>query len=461
MTAPRLLTITYAGLALPASGYQITGVHTLDKSYDRFALEFDVVAQASTEAALKTLTDALEAAYRNPDQDLSVTVNSQSFVSGSHSSNTLMSSRARCRLLPTFRSAFSRCYRCTVEAILPADRTGRNGRQGSTVRVSTDKAGIKSLAVSAVYTALSTNSASAQGTASFATYTASLKTALGGTWQTTEGVEYEHDDQDKVATFSAAYRQQIRDEGTSADETSFEVLTYRVTDERPQSDGGADVRAPYQLAVEFSVAVKSSVTVDLRDVYRTTIRAYIKSLAAVGMTEASTPEVISDEVNYNFWDNTVSGVLRLTALPSAVLRVEKLTSEEAFLGIALLPVFGENKHERVRHDGPADRRRFVQIAVLELEGSNRVDEIEEAALAEAEGAGFILVRRGRGRTDKKIEGPLNGDAVYHLVERTRVLEFQYAVLSSGGGGGSGRGGGEGATGGATRGGRGYDLGTPL
>lgn len=428
MPPARLISCTYAGLTVPSTGYLVTGVHGLEGSYDRLAFDLDVVVYADDAATLATRAAALKEAFRKPDQDLSVTIGGATFTSGSQSGSTLLNSRSRWRLLPTFRTKLSQGFRVEAEGELPADLTGRAGRRTSSVRVITEPEEWLRVELEATWTALPAQpSAEAQARAQWVPWSDAIKTALGGAWQASSEVSFERDDQDKVCTGRAGYRQQVIDEGASgADHASYRVTSYLVSTDRTYTRAwtGSKAQAPWPATVTFEVSVKKSVTTDLKAVWAGSVRAYLGQLLLRGDLAGGEPKHVGESVRFDVWNNRIAGSVTYLVLMSPVLEAVRSTTYAVFHGKSLVPILGQDQDEKEEHTGPRVTKWSVTMRTVERAGSNMIDDVMvPQAVSEAEGEGYVLIDHVE--HDEPTTYLLQGGDSFDVVERARVYNFQW------------------------------------
>lgn len=279
----RDLVITYGTLTVGGSSQFYLPSSYFEKvvNYPVGSFAFDVVVRGSTHAELKSKCDDLEAAYRKPRQDLTVTINSQSVLSWSHSSNTGMNARPSVTKAGSEAdSALSRLYRCQVEVDLPADLSGVAGRQSSQVRVSEDASGIKAVDIEATYTALGGSSATTQMLAQIATYASAVQTAIGITAWERVSRDYRYDDQDKTVTVNDQYREIVRAQ-PNANLDNSAIVNPTLTVSRRLSQPGnyrasqSNVRPLTEVTSSFSCSVRADVTLDLDDLWANTVKSWM------------------------------------------------------------------------------------------------------------------------------------------------------------------------------------------
>jgi hypothetical protein len=104
--------------------------------YTEFSMTFDVVVRNATRSTFLTSEAALYAAFKQPDQKLEVFLGASTRHTFDPAANTGFNSRATIERPPSeLNTANSGLYRVSVLVQLPADLSGRDGRQTSTVTV--------------------------------------------------------------------------------------------------------------------------------------------------------------------------------------------------------------------------------------------------------------------------------------------------------------------------------------
>ena len=214
MGVTRELAISYGGVTVGLGGTAaLSAVHRLDIDPDRVSVEFEATVTAATAALFVTACQALEAAYKTLHGTLTITLSSQTWT-WNPSANSGFNARPRIyKYGAKGDTARMRRYRCSVELELPAALGVSNGLRRARISSTTRPDGMITLDMSGEYTALSSNGARAQYTASYTTLRNATRTALGGgssAWETRRATA-EADDQDKRCWWSSQCQQVYAD----------------------------------------------------------------------------------------------------------------------------------------------------------------------------------------------------------------------------------------------------------
>jgi len=381
------------------TNYHLHDTHHVEKDYDSARVSFQVVVRAATEAALKTLTDALEAAYRLPNGDLNVSINGAAFVATTQAAGTGMNARPGFRILPAHRTNYSRCYFCWIDYRLPADETGKGYRYSSSTTIQTGLTGIDTLLVEATYTGGGSASALANAKAGFPTFVAAQETATGGLWDSTDVVEYRHDDENKVCPSYAQRTELIQPQSSKAtdaapDDVNFSGAQYTIRvfrDSTPQlKDSGA--HDFMTVVVEFSVPVRKTQSTDLKALFTSHIEPHLKDIVISETSLAKVPIMASKEVGYDVTNNSLFGTVRYRAAPTNLIKSALRVTDYHWLGAGIVPVAdGGDGYAADIHPGPRIHRRnifalTVNVGDKPLGGKPFSDAIQ-AAVAD----GFVLI----------------------------------------------------------------------
>lgn len=434
MVAPtRLNSFTYGGNKVGEStAFQITDIHTFEKTYETLSVEFDIVTIAATATALNTAVAAFETAWRKPNQTFKITIDSIDFLDLSHAANTGFNSRTSIQLIPTHRSKLSRAYTVRVDVGFPADLAGQEGRQDSTVSTSIDGSGNRFLSVSARYTAVAGDAALAKALAEFATYVGTIQTlvAAASTWQATEREEVTFDDQNKVATITGNFRTQdnINESAIGADDPQFEVEAYEIITERPseRAMAGSNALPLTRATVSFSVAVKASVTKDLKTVFAEKIRPYLKTLLttkadATGVTQ---PITSFEAPRYDAWNNRITGSISYLIPASSMVSANQRITEQEFIGNSLVPVLSKDRFEKDLHTGPAQRVRTVIIRTVELNKGGGIKKFIAAAKKKAEADGYLAIQEDTESDSIRLKVAGVAEQLV-LIEQAAIMRFEF------------------------------------
>jgi hypothetical protein len=358
----RDLSIAYGGVTIGAASqvYIPDGYFSLTRDYPTGRLEFDVVCRGATHAALQTSVDALVVAFRKIRQDTTVTINSQTVISWSHSSNTGMNSRASLvKAGGQADTALARSYHCVIEVDLPADLSGVSGRQSSSVRVSAGPNSIRTTTITATYTALSSNSATAQMLANINTYAGAVKTAVGITaWERTSR-DYTYDDQNKTVTVSDEYLEiKVNQSSAGLDHAAIKQPSLTISrrtfgpgDFRAVPD---NVRRLAEVTASFSCQVDVDETLDLDSLWRDTVKPYMVDQTLAAFDGNANASLDSQSPLQEQYGNTLGAELVFSVVDAgSLVRQEWRYSISVATGRGLRAVWDGDPLAKEEFQGPA------------------------------------------------------------------------------------------------------------
>ena len=179
----REISITYGSYTIGAgTGLHPVGNLRFSQDYDSASFSCDFAVISTAPAALTGLVNTAQAALRKPRQDLEVTLGGVALVSWKPSANTGLDTEPSCEKIgqPT-DSGCRQDLRMTVRCGLPADNLDLAGRRTSTISIDYDDSRRRTLRIEGEYTALSTNTATAQYASAISAYCTAVLTAQGGT----------------------------------------------------------------------------------------------------------------------------------------------------------------------------------------------------------------------------------------------------------------------------------------
>jgi len=367
-TITRELSATYGGLTVGGSSdYHLDGLFELDVSYDhfRFAADVSIISPTGTgDASFLSTCNSLVDAFRKPDQKLTITQNGQQVdeFDPASGTNTALRVTARCDKTADTEgpdSGRSRKYRITVEGGLPADLSGRSGRRSARVVVRDDASKRREISISGEYTAVGSSDARAVYLANIDTFSSSVLSTWGGTYNLENDVAEPQDDQDKVIRFSRVYREillneaegtlnhaaitrqvmavTVRDLGPDDSPVSFAVLNELGS---PYVSSGSPAR-PVRIEVALNVSVDKDETTDLETLFAGTIKPWMIAHAQnVAGNSFSAIESVSPVYDYS--RNVITASLRGMAAAGNVLSHVLTVQVTDRTGIRHLGVFGEN-----------------------------------------------------------------------------------------------------------------------
>lgn len=428
----RILKVTYAGLTIGKdqadASYNLTDKYRVASSYSELSVEFEVVVASATRATFLAAEAALLAAYRKPDQALEVVLGSTARHDLDPADNSGFNARASCvKVGGVEDTANSARYRCSVVVQLPADLTGRSGRQSSEVSVEVTPAGKRTVTISGAYTALSANSASDQYASAVSTFCSGILTGIGGTYNLLPE-QYAYDDQDKVLRFRRVYEEVFLAEsqgGTDHAAIKGQQLVIERLDLPADGDWSFDVQPLQQLRATFGCYVDSAQTTDLRSLWEDTILPHIRAQAAA--LTGGTLVVVRAAPSFDLAENRIAAVLELAGdVGGAFFQADVDVFDDVDLGVRLVPVWDGLPYSRDRYDVQQRHAKTVDRSVT-FSGEGR--SLQVPAFQR-----FVLV--GRSTTTRRTRVGRPGD--YHRLTVVRdIFRYERAdirqVAAAGGG----------------------------
>lgn len=448
----RLIKITYGNGGSPLvigkdqtdTSYVLTDRYKVVSSYTEFSISFDVVVRNATRSTFLASEAALVSAFRQPDQKLEVFLGSTTrhTFDPSSSVNTGFSQRPTCTKVDgELNTANSALYRIGVTVQLPADLSGRDGRQSSTVTVEATPAGKRTVVIEGTYTALTSNSAYAQFVAAAGTYCDTVISALGGTYNlisqggTAQG-GFSYDDQNKVLRFRRVYEEVLyRESLAGGDHASIKGAQINIDRTTPENRGpsGFGVRPLERLRASYSATIDRSVT-DIAGLYTSTVRPLL--LAELQNVSGGTVVVTGETPSYVPTENVLRVVLDVACdLGGSFYAASLRTQDYLRHGKILVPVWNDDPYARDLYRGPATHvktvTRFTVAKVGAAGGSGVAERFQIPVLA-----GFEEVEQLRDESREHVGVTNDG---FEVAQVTHVFVFEKANLeggASGGGAGS-------------------------
>lgn len=413
----RLVAISYGGITLGLGGNascHLDGKARLGNSYEEFSITFQVLVQNATRATFLTAEAALLAAFRKPDQDLSVQLAGSNRFVFTQAGNTGMNARATARKIGGDEdTANSALYECTVTVRLPADLTGKSGRQSASEELTEDASGRRFLRISGTYTALSTNGATAQYVAAADTYSAAVLSNLGlSNVVDLVDEQWTRDHNDKSLSFVRRYEEILYQQGTGATDVASikgtKLLIGRANlsaDASPEYGAAAPLTV---LAVEYETAVDQGVTQDLLSLWEGTIRPNI--LAAAASIAGVAPVIVRESPRFDLTGNRVSASMELVASASGIVFARVEYEDDVTPGRIFVPVWDGNPYSRDDYQGPASHIRRMSTLLVMLRGT------KPGNPTPPDGSGFL---------------PAGGASFHEVRALRRVNHFNRGVIGGG------------------------------
>ncbi len=303
MAASQEFSIVYGSLTVGGSNYptyKLQGPFTYTEAYPEGSLSQLVVVTGATEAAFVANCQALVAAYRIPYQRLQIVQGSTTMRDWNPSTDSGFNAAPSCeKVADDSATGRSRTYRISVRFGLPADLSGRGGRQSSTTSVAYDASDKRTVTISGRYTSIGGAGARATYTTGSPTFFSGVKTALGITaWEQVGAPIVATDDTDKLCDFNVVFREIYYDQ-SDAGLDHANIVGHSVVFKQQASGAGGSASYVQPLEVwdcAYSCNVKGEP--DVEGLWTDTIRPYLMSeflrisgISSYGITMASPAHV--------------------------------------------------------------------------------------------------------------------------------------------------------------------------
>lgn len=388
----REIALTYGGYDIGGSTARpIDGYTEIEQSYATSAIEVSFWAFGSSAAAFASECQAIEAAFRKPRQDLTVTYGGSTHISFSHTNNTGFDSA------PTITkegglgdTARSRRYTVRIEFGMPANNLSLNGRRDTSVHIAYGPQRRRKVTISGVYTAYldgaTPRSAEyAYGTASgtnIATYAASVLSAIdsSATFELVEEPQVQRNETNKALEFQIVYQEIIKgDAGSAIDDSEIVNQTFKLTFERLYpgdslggystglSTGGSGSTValsngtpfrPVKWTTEYECWITKGGT-DLRTKWNNVIWPWLEE--QVQAAGAGPLAMISNNPTFNYSDNHITATMEWYDARGGTLleRTVTTTEDDVSFGWVDVPIWTGNPYDRYVYQGPAIRHREI------------------------------------------------------------------------------------------------------
>lgn len=376
---PRELKFTYGGFVVggsssPGSTRKLYGGWSINESFANAEVVFSFVITQDTEANFAAEVALVEAAFRKPRQDLTVTLGSTALNSYSHSSGTGYDAEPTIlnQIDDPFGSGRSRKYDVRIVLKRPATNLSTNGRRDTSVALEYDASNIKTLILSGTYQGGS--SAKTNFDSNFAGYASTVKTGLGGTWQEIERSILMPDTGTADATpeyhtltFTVRYRELIFSQvGANLDDSAVRVqkLSLSRTDNAPGDSPAESVSRPAICNAQIVLNIDKTVTTDLKAKWQ----AVLPWVVAQAQSKLDVSAVgVVPTVNYNYDDNVISASLSIEGIVGAgLMEYAREEMYEVTTGRFLTPVSDGNPFSKYLEVGPATAKFTVKETAVEF-----------------------------------------------------------------------------------------------
>lgn len=382
----RDLKLTYGGFVVGGTTERlIHGKIGLFEDYENFSIELDIIVGGDTEAAFVTACTDLEAAFRKPDQAALLEIGSKTLRTYDPAANTGFNIRANAdKFKDEPDGGRRRGYTITIEGGLPADLTGRAGRQSSTVVLDFANSRRRTVTVSGVYTALGSNSARAQYNTAIGAYTTAILSAFGGTYELLPEIAVS-DDQDKVLQFTRVFEEIIFNQAsTTLDHPAIKaqtIIARQLLDEPGDSPrqqelinyygapivGVAKALRPVEVVVRADMDVDKDVTTDLESLFLTTVLPHLLNIAGTLTSGASA--LINRSFEPDFPNNRITAEVRFQSFESNIIQHTLTTEIFDTSGAERTPIWAKSALAKHRFQGPRTVVRRVTQRILMTSGA--------------------------------------------------------------------------------------------
>lgn len=392
MTLP--ITIAYGSLTIGGSSTDYYPVGSYGYEEDRLQgwgiFRSDVVVRGSSASDLAGNVSAMKTELEKVSQSVTVTINSQTVVSWSHSSNTGFSSH--CRFLRVedhpANGSLAEVWSLAITVGLPMSQKG--GRRNSSWSVTYSPSRIREITLQAEFTALSSNDALAQYQAAsgMADFEAAVKSHTGITYWRLISENYSPTDTSssssavaaKTLTATKTFREITADQYAGAGwsmegfvEPQVNIVRRHVTTTNSHLNGYFP-EPGFLVVVTFSSSVNHSLyatAASLHALYESTLIPYLTNLVA----EVFGAQYISLVDETNGIDKSAHGFIGTTLVYRCAGRTGVISFKysEMFdvdFGLLPVPLSGGGALDYSVYQGPASVVRSVSMQKVYVAGTS-------------------------------------------------------------------------------------------
>ena len=320
-----MATIIYNGYTLPNQ----TGKFTIKQTFDTFSVSCQFIVLEASASDLITKCNAIEAACKEKNKNLSVSLSGNAEYNFSHAGNTGFLSRPNLQKLNNqYSTETSRMYSFSCDVQLPFQQAGYSNRQEASFTVRYEGTRRRTVTFSVKYTADPGNSALDNYTAAAKTWAGTILTALGGTYElVSEQFQEEHEE--KILNGSLVYREILANEtealvndGDITNASCDYSVQYGQEIGLGIIDSVNDPEYPVTVNMRYTADVnRDNIAADtgIETVYRTKVRPWILKHASdvLGLSfysQAGTQYIIQNETyNINPYTYRVTGSITFLA----------------------------------------------------------------------------------------------------------------------------------------------------
>lgn len=360
----RELALTYGAVSVGGSTDRlIDGYIRIDKSYATASVSFDLVITAASDAAFASEISTIEAEFRKPFQDLGITQGSSTLLELKPSNDTGLNTQPSISKSGDMKdTGRSRKYSIRIDCEMPADNSPTVGLRESTVNVAFTPARKRRVTISGVVTAQGGTDARAKYNAIISTYTGSVLSALGGTFELGEEPTTTSDYQDKVISFTRVFDEIIYSEAGSVDDVR--IVRQSITIGRGQvgpgdtQDAGA-VRL-VNMSCSYDAWIDKDQTQDLAGVWAS-IKHWIYSQIQAAFA-AGAIAVMDSRPSYDYGENKISvSISAVGSTGSPIIEHRQTVQQSDVFGVVLVPAWTGNSLSKYEYQGPATKRRTTTV----------------------------------------------------------------------------------------------------
>lgn len=418
--------LSYGGFSLgAATARRIMGKpkwHLVEDSFQLAVIEFTFVTTATSDAAFATEVAAVEAAFRKPRQDLTLTQNSQTLLSWKQSDNTGFDSNP----IITKRggeadTGLSREYTVRIEFGRPADNISTTGRRWSTISTDFDASRRRTVTVAGTWTAIPSpvTAAEANYYSNITAYVASVTSGIDSTvnWEKIAEHVGPRGETDKTVEWSVTMREILYPQSSAGTDDSAIVDPVMTIESRRVAPGDSltgdvalsgvstvevssgsvntvtqgspgagvgggtqTVERPIMTTINYRCAVDKTVTTDLKSKYNNTIRPFL--IRQANYMLAGSVILVEERMIPEPYGNTISAVLTFMSYTKSIfeqrIRVEDLTNYSK----VLIPVTTPDPYEYYEVQGPVQRTRTYLVERKMITNLQDPGEIVESLIAQ-------------------------------------------------------------------------------
>lgn len=375
--------ITYGSRQVGGStAYQLLGPYVIEKSYTEFRLVFEVIFTASSFSTLKSRAESLEDDFRKRLQDgdtITVSINGENFTYTM--GTTLLNAEAAITKKgdPETDRGYSRAYTVSITAELPADDSNDAGLRDIQVNTTYEASRQKTVTMQGTYTATTAGDAKSRYDSAFDNVASDYLDAIdsSATWEL-DAESFTLDRQrDSGGTpnahllnFSRQYVELLANQSSgSLDDTQIKDHRVIFTDlSQHPGDALDDIRRLRRVVGTFDAAVDIEETTDLKSVYESKVRDYIKS-EFQSTFQPQTFGVVDKRVSYDETNKRISVQFEFLYQGQNGENIIEISQSVAYReqrSLQYTPVHGGGEYDANVDVGWASRERIWNRTVVAL-----------------------------------------------------------------------------------------------